>query len=519
MGKSGRGRMGRLPGLFVLAVLLAFAAYFAGLHELVSRWSKQEEYSHGFFIPLISLWLLWQRRDALRASMGRPAWSGLLLVLLSIGMLVLGEITAIFILVQYGFLLCLLALILCLGGMPLLRVTFLPVLLLLFAVPLPYFVDSQLSWRLQLLSSQIGVGVLRLLDISVFLEGNVIDLGSYRLQVVDACSGLRYLYPLLSIGFLMGYMFRAPRWQRVVLFLSTIPITVLMNSLRIAAVGLLVERWGIGMADGFLHYFEGWIIFMACLLLLLAEVWLFERFAARRPVYEALNFPLISGGGGIGLAPKRYAQPLVFALLLLILAGGAVTAIGQRQELHPERLSLTAFPLLLGEWRARESRLSAEVEVSLGLDDYVIADYHRGNTDVVNFYAAYYGSQRKGVSPHSPQVCIPGGGWLITELSRLPVTLALSSEGVFEVNRVIIERAGQRQLVYYWFEQRGRRMANEYWVKWYLLVDALLRNRSDGALVRLTTAIATFETPAEADQRLQSFMRLAVPRLPAHVPH
>lgn len=517
MSKPAFSGFGGVAVVFIGAIFMAFFAYFGGLLELTSRWSKQEEYSHGFFIPLISLWLLWQRRDALRESIGKPSRSGLLLLLVALAALLMGELTAIFILVQYGFLLCLLALVLCLGGRPLLRVTLLPLLLLIFAIPLPYFVDSQLSWRLQLLSSEIGVWVLRALDISVYLEGNIIDLGSYRLQVVEACSGLRYLYPLLSIGFLMGYMFQGPLWQRAVLFLSTVPITVLMNSLRIAVVGLLVERWGIGMADGFLHYFEGWIIFMACLMFLLAEVWLFERLGSRRNVLDVLVFPIVRGGGAAAV-PKLTKHPLLFALPTLVVVSVLVGSVSEREELRLDRLPLTAFPLLLDEWRASESRLETEVEASLGLDDYVIADYRRGEADVVNFYAAFYGSQRKGVSPHSPQVCIPGGGWLITGLSRVPVRLALASDGSFDVNRVIIERAGQKQLVYYWFEQRGRRIANEYWMKWYLLVDALLRNRSDGALVRVTTPIGALEAPADADRRIQDFMKLAVPRLAAHVP-
>ncbi len=269
-------RVGRMQFLFVIAVGLALVAYAGGVAGLIDRWTRQEEYSHGFFIPLIVLWLLWQRRDALRASLAAPSWYGLLLLVIAVAMLILGELTAIFILVQYGFVLSLVGLVFCLGGMPLARVTMLPIAFLIFAIPLPYFVDSQLSWRLQLLSSQIGVGVLRGLGISVFLEGNVIDLGIYKLQVVEACSGLRYLYPLMSIGFLMAYMYRAPLWRRVALFLTTIPVTVLMNSLRIAAVGVLVQRWGSGMADGFMHYFEGWIIFIACLATLLAEIWLFE---------------------------------------------------------------------------------------------------------------------------------------------------------------------------------------------------------------------------------------------------
>jgi exosortase D (VPLPA-CTERM-specific) len=451
MSESAVGRVGVTAIVLLVAILLALAAYFGGLLELTSRWSKQEESSHGFLIPLISLWLLWQRRDALRESIGKPSWSGLLLLLVALGALLMGELTAIFILVQYGFLLCLLALVLCLGGRPLRRVTLL--LLLIFAIPLAYFVESQLSWRLQLWSSEIGVWVLRALDISVYLEGNIIDLGAYRLQVVEACSGLRYLYPLLSIGFLMGYMFRGPLWQQALLFLSVVPITVLMNSLRIAAVGLMVERWGVGMADGFLHYFEGWIIFMACLLFLLVQVWLFERFGGRRNVLDALHFPIVYGRGAAA-TPKLMRHPLVYALPVLLVAGVRVSSVSEREELPLDRLPLSAFSLLLEEWRASESRLETEVEASLGLDDYVIADFRRGETDVVNFYAAFSGSQRKGVSPHSPQVCIPGGGWLITGLSRMPVTLALASDGGFEVNRVIIERAEQRQLVYYWFEQR-----------------------------------------------------------------
>ena len=509
-------RIGRMPFLFAIAVGLALAAYAGGVAELITRWSKQEEYSHGFFIPLIVLWLLWQRREALRASLATPSWYGPLFLIIAAAMLLLGELTAIFILVQYGFVLSLVGLVFCLGGMPLARVTILPIAFLIFAIPLPYFVDSQLSWRLQLLSSQIGVDVLRGLGISVFLEGNVIDLGVYKLQVVEACSGLRYLYPLLSIGFLMAYMYQAPLWRRVVLFLTTIPVTVLMNSLRIAAVGVLVQRWGTGMAEGFMHYFEGWIIFIACLMTLLAEVWLFERFGARRRALDVLTFPLVRGDGAVNEALPLARHPLVFGMALLLVAGVASQAAGHREEVRPERTSLAAFPLTLGEWQASKSLLETQVEIYLGLDDYVIADYRR-EAQIVNFYAAYYGSQRKGVSPHSPQVCIPGGGWLITSLDRVPVTLVDGS--TFEVNRTLIERAGQRQLVYYWFEQRGRRIANEYWVKWYLLVDALLRNRSDGALVRVTTSVGAWESTGNADKRLVDFVKLAVPNLAAYVPH
>lgn len=509
-------RFGQMQWLLLAGVGMAMFAFGGGLAEVVSRWNRQEEYSHGYFIPLITLWLLWQRRDALYASLGKPNWLGLGLVVAAAFMLMLGELSAIFIFIQYGFVLCVAGLVVCFGGRPLLRVTALPIVFLLFAIPLPYFVDSQLSWRLQLVSSKIGVEVLRLLGNTVYLEGNVIDLGVYKLQVVEACSGLRYLYPLMSIGFLMAYMFRAPLWQRGFVFLSSIPVTVLMNSLRIAVVGLLVDRWGSKMADGFLHYFEGWIIFIVCLAVLAAEVWVFERFGSRRPLLDVLGVPAIAGAGGVGRPLRVAPLPLVACIVVLAMSVVAAQTLTGRSEIRPERKPLTEFPLTMADWRASEGRMESQIEQFLGMDDYVLADYRRSSSEVVNFYVAYYGSQRKGVSPHSPEVCIPGGGWQITDLSRVPATLA--GHQAFEVNRVVIDQAGQRQIVYYWFEQRGRRISNEYWMKWYLLSDSVTRNRTDGALVRLTTPVGVLESASMADRRLLDFMQLAAPRLGPFVP-
>ncbi|MCB1902774.1 MAG: archaeosortase/exosortase family protein, partial [Gammaproteobacteria bacterium] len=121
-----------------------------------------------------------------------------------------------------------------------------------------------------------------LFGISVFLEGNVIDLGEYKLQVVEACSGLRYLFPLVSIAFLAAYMYKVEMWKRVLVFLSSIPITILMNSFRIGVIGYLVENYGTEQAEGFLHDFEGWIIFMACFAILLLEMTLLAKVGKRK---------------------------------------------------------------------------------------------------------------------------------------------------------------------------------------------------------------------------------------------
>lgn len=505
--------------LLLGAVVLLIIAFWGGLTELVIRWDKQEEYGHGYFIPAITLWFLWKRKEALIASWGSSSASGLLLVLMGIAMLIVGEISAIYILIQYGFLIALIGLVLVSGGFSLAKVSFAPILFLIFAIPLPYFVDAQLSWKLQLLSSQIGVGILRFFGAPVFLEGNVIDLGLYKLQVVDACSGLRYLYPLLSIGALISYMYLGKLWQKIVIFLSTIPITIFMNSLRISVVGLLVNEWGNEMADGFLHYFEGWIIFMACLLMLLAEIKLFEHFGAKRSISYAIDVPVVRVSSTFS-ASSQPSKSQILALLMLVMASFFVYSFNERAEQYPSRLPLSSFPLTLDAWSARESALSEQVETALGLDDYVLADYSQpddvGRDGSVNFYVAYYKSQRKGVSPHSPQVCMPGGGWVITSLQGREVKVAGMSP--FVVNRAVIEREHRKQVVYYWFDQRGRKISSEYWMKWHLLTDSLAKNRTDGALVRVTTLLGSNESLESADERLANFLQSAVPKLKLYVP-
>jgi len=504
--------------LLIGAIAVSFIAFGEGLLQLVDRWMSQEEYGHGFFIPLISIWFLWMRREALLQSVGRPNWLGLVLVLGAISMLIIGNLSAIYILSQVGFIVALAGVVLTFGGFSFLRICLLPLAFLLFAIPLPFFIDAALSWRLQLISSELGVFFVRVLNIPVFLEGNVIDLGDYKLLVTEACSGLRYLYPLLSLGFLTAYAFKAPMWQRVVLFLSTIPITILMNSLRIGMIGVLVNYWGIGMAEGFIHVFQGWIIFIACGILLMGEIYLLARFTSSRGFFESLRLPDVKP---VKVSRKTGSvtggKPAIVALTFLVMAAVGVYSITNRAEAVPDRQRFVSFPKSIGGWNGRTSFLKPRIELFLGLDDYILADYFTPDTPAINLYIAYYKSQRSGVSPHSPQACIPGGGWLITKIDQKRYIPEGGGVPVL-YNRVIIQRKDVKQIVYYWFDQRGRKFASEFDAKWYLLKDALLMNRTDGTLVRLVTMVNSNEDEAAADKRLKGFMSKLLPEIKAFIP-
>jgi exosortase D (VPLPA-CTERM-specific) len=501
--------------IIVLAIALSLLVFSGALIELVGRWSQQEEYSHGFLIPLVTAWLLWTRRDALTMSVGRPSWTGVVLVLVALGMHVIGELSAIFILSQIAFILTLLGIVLSAGGYPLLRVTFIPIVFLLFAIPLPYFIDAKLTLELQLMSSQLGAWFIQLFQIPVYLEGNVIDLGTYKLAVVEACSGLRYLFPLLSLGFLAAYLFRAPIWQRALVFLSVVPITIVMNSIRIALTGITMDRWGPRMADEVLHYFEGWIIFMVCAAILIAEIFILARLSGKA-LSEVFDIPQVKASLPREVALTTNGRlPLTISLALLLAGGLGLSFVTHRTELAPPHARFAAFPATIGSWQGHAALLDVDTERGLGLDDYLLSDYSRGDGKPVNFYVAYYASQRKGLSPHSPSVCLPGGGWLITRFERLRYD-DLGFQ--LPLNRVIIEQDGAKRLVYYWFEERGRKLADEWWAKWYLLADAITMNRTDGALVRLMTSIRPGETEVDADTRLRAFMQEALPHLSTYLP-
>jgi exosortase D (VPLPA-CTERM-specific) len=501
-----------------IAVLLALFTFHDALLELVHRWTVQEEYSHGFLIPVIVAWLLWARRDALVESIGQPSWTGVALILLAAAMHIVGKLSALYFLSQIGFIVALIGVVLGLGGYSLFKVTIIPIVFLLFAIPLPYFIDAVLSFQLQLISSQLGTFFIRLLQIPVYLEGNVIDLGVYKLQVVEACSGLRYLYPLMSLGFLAAYLFQAPLWQRAVVFLSTIPITIVMNSFRIGVVGVLVNYWGPQDADGFLHMFEGWIIFVACAGMLAAEIYLLARLTTGQALFDVFYAPKVkpSRPAGQDLQPG-IRLPLLSGFVLLCAAALAGSFVSGRTEILPERTAFATFPNSVGEWRGRASSLDPQTEKFLGLSDYIITDFSKPDRRSVNFYVAYYASQRNGLAPHSPAVCIPGNGWQIANLVRTNFTSS-SPNISLPINRAIIEKNATKELVYYWFEERGRTIANEWLSKAYLLADAILQNRTDGALVRLITPIYPGEIESDADKRLQSFIRDFVPVLNRYLP-
>lgn len=508
--------------LWALSGLLLGFTFRTSLEEMFNVWSNVEEYSHGFFIPAISIYFLWLRRGELDfAKTFQESLPGLCIVFLGLAVFVLGGLATLKTVEQYAFLITLTGFFTMAFGLKGLKVGGIPLLFLVFMVPFPPFILNNLSSKLQLISSWLGVEFIRACDILVYLEGNVIDLGGYKLQVVDACSGLRYLFPLASLSFLCAYLFKGPLWQKAVVFLSSMPLTILMNSFRIGVIGVLVDNWGTAMAEGFLHDFEGWIIFVVCMVILFVEMWGLSRLSGRKTAFnELVLIPSEWSEHSEHRNPEPKANHSVYlAIFALLLVAFVSPSIQGREDIVPERQAFLNFPLQFNNWQGRHEYLAKHYLDALKLTDYAIINYVKPQTgESVNFYSAYYQSQRKGASIHSPKSCIPGDGWQITQFGQARLENVVVNGKALKVNRAVIEKGDSRQLVYYWFDQRGRDITDEFMVKWYLFYDSIAMNRTDGALVRLVTNLGKFEDTASADKRLQEFMQDLVPQLPAYLP-
>jgi EpsI family protein len=203
---------------------------------------------------------------------------------------------------------------------------------------------------------------------------------------------------------------------------------------------------------------------------------------------------------------------------LLVPVAFASTFMVEREEVPPPRAMFVDFPMKLDGWRGTSLTLEKQYIDTLRFDDYVLADYRVGDGQPVNLYAAYYRSQRKGQSAHSPQSCLPGGGWEISSINSMDLPANSGMVRSLHVNRALIQKDDQKQIVLYWFKQRDRILSDEYLVKLYLFWDALSRGRTDGALVRIASLVGPGETEDIVDQRLMRFVATIDPELARYVP-
>jgi exosortase len=250
---------------YALLGLLVAVIYYHITTKLLFDWYTIPDYSHGFLVPLFSLYLLWDKRTVLRSIPLEPSWKGLYLILPGIAVLILGVYGADLFLSRTSLILLLSGLVWTFAGIAMLRELRFPILVLLLAIPFPAIVFSQITFPLQLLASDLATGVLRTIGVPVLHEGNIIELPVMKLEVAEACSGIRSLMSLFTLAVFYGYFLEKTTARRIILAMASIPIAVAANAARIVGTGLCVQYWDPEKALGFFHEFSGWVMFVISL--------------------------------------------------------------------------------------------------------------------------------------------------------------------------------------------------------------------------------------------------------------
>lgn len=258
----------RFAGITLAVVSLA-VLYADVLRGLWRDWANDDNYSHGFLIVPIAAYLIWERRDQLRTAAPHPSVWGALVVVASLALLVMGKLGAELFLARVSLIGVLVGSVLFVLGWAHVRIAFFPLAFLLLMIPIPAIIFNQIAFPLQLLASQTGQAGLSALQIPVLREGNMIFLAQTTLEVAEACSGIRSLVSLLTLGIVVGYFIDSRVWVRTALALSTIPIAVVSNGIRVAGIGVAANYYGREAADGFMHTFSGWLVFLVAFLMLL----------------------------------------------------------------------------------------------------------------------------------------------------------------------------------------------------------------------------------------------------------
>jgi exosortase D (VPLPA-CTERM-specific) len=485
------------PLLIGLALAFPYATVFA---KLGRDWWTDENYSHGLLVPVVIGYIIWIEFESLQNAVKNPSlWLGGGMIFVALLMLLAGTLGAELFVQRLSLVVMIGGIVIYFFGANLLRLLVVPFLLLVFAIPIPQIIFNKIAFPLQIWASQLAIWGIRIFEVPSVRKGNVIEIlpqGATQivaLEVVEACSGIRSLMTLVTLGLVLWYFTREKNrfdWMRVViLMLAAVPIAILTNAGRVTSTGLLTYHYGKQAAEGFTHELSGWLVYLVALVLLLGLNFVLKKFYRRAA--EPRNE---SQTGNYELSITNYS--IIGLVTVLILGGIFINWFEQRGEVQVERKPLREIPVKLGNWTQKGSdiRFSEQTESVLRTTDYVMREYEGPEGRFANLYVGYYASQRTGATYHSPQNCLPGAGWEMKQPEFIEITTPAGK--TFTANRYIIENSQSKAVMIYWYQGRGRTVASEYADKIYTVLDSIGRRRSDSSMVRILTSVVSSEAEA-----------------------
>jgi len=503
----------RFRNLLTLLLLITWL-YASTLVRLFLQWvgpHSDPNFQHGVLVPLFALFVLWQDRARLAAIVPEPSWAGLPVVVFSTLMLLFGDLGADTFLPRVSFLILLAGVIILFQGWMFFRAVLFPWAFLILMVPIPALIINRVTFPLQSLAARLATALFGLIGFAVLREGNIITLASGRLDVAEACSGLRSLLSLITLAIIYGYLMETRNRVRVVLLCLAVPIAVVANSFRILSTGLLRQFGYSEAAEGTPHILAGLLVFAAALIMLFAVHRLLSLVWKNAPAAPGeFAPPQEQPAAGIRVNIESFRLGIV---ALPILATAIFLQVHSRGDVK----HVGSMPYQIGDWKGTEVPITHEELDILGPGEYLQRDYENASElRPVNLYIPLFPSQRVGDTIHSPDHCLTGAGWI--PISREMILLPLPNGSSIPVNRFVVSKSGERQLVLYWFQAHGRVVASEWRAKYYLISDSIHMNRSDGGMVRLMTRMPDGESPDAAQEHIMKFGSQLLPLVESYIP-
>jgi exosortase D (VPLPA-CTERM-specific) len=383
---------------------------------------------------------------------------------------------------------------------------------LVLMIPIPALIINRLTVPLQLLAARLSAALLELVGVVVYRKGNILWLASGPLDVADACSGIRSLLTLFTLAAVYGYLMEARTWVRIVLVCLTVPIIVVANSVRIFGTAMLVQFGNRDLAEGVPHALAAFVVFAAALTMLFAVHRVISLIWKRGPAVP-FNVAHLEGQPTKGIRVKAgssYRYWIVAVPMLIV----AIT-------LHPSPGNdkhVGSPPIQIGGWTGSDIPISQQELAILGAGEYLRRDYANASPmqPKINLYIPFFPSQRAGDTIHSPDHCLLGAGCF--PISRELIQLTRPNGSPMSVKRCVVSKSGERQLVLYWFQAHGRVVAGEWQANYYLILDGIHMNRTDGRMVRLTTPMFDGDSADAAQARIMGLGSQLLPSLDNYIP-
>jgi exosortase D (VPLPA-CTERM-specific) len=487
--------------LLIISFLLCYWHTIAGL---IPIWDGDGDYSYAPIIPLIIAYLIWERRKDIISKPIGTSWTGAPFFILFLVISIYGILGSSPSAVRPAMPLIILSITLFCFGREVFKVLAFPLSLFIFMIPLSTTFQATVGVFLKSVSTKLGEQLLRICSVPVFVEGNVIDLGVTKLQVVDACSGFRFVLPLLAMGVMFSYFFEKVRWKQILLTVITIPIAIVANGMRIGITGILTQHYGAEAAEGFFHGFSGWVFFMFAFASLFIIHYLLKKLF-KDPEKNIQNREKVENGSSVNSSNNITA--VIICVSFLILTG--LLSLNSKNLPHIDiKDGITSFPLSFNVWKGKAEELDPEIIKLSGAENSFNATYEDTSNHIVSLYIGYRGSPFVESENffHSPSVCLPSSGWK-TLASQKHAVNNVQKFGKIIVQAMLVDKLGQKQLVYFWFQTKRRISNNININRYHLALHAIQRDNTYDLFIRPIMPVMPDEKLEDAEKRMDQFVR------------